>query len=173
MKCFVPHNVCFVKITKCLFILGYSLLIKTDKKSAVHTRIIWTCSWTHDGKYFGTGSRDGKVVIWETDTQKPYSPLELPEFSVTSLAFAPTFATKKDEYLTSIGVETGEIFLYGFTPFIENSWRLCFKIDGKYPFCGKHVMILNFILSNFLFLFFKSSLIIIVIISITYFINLL
>ncbi|XP_075212374.1 elongator complex protein 2 [Lycorma delicatula] len=111
---------------------GYSLLTKVDKKSAIHTRIIWTCVWTHDGKYFGTGSRDGKVVIWETTTQKPFTPLELFGSSVTSLAFAPSFLLKQNEYLLSIGLETGEVILYGFTPFIENNWRLCFKIVGDF-----------------------------------------
>ena len=33
-----------------------------DKKSKTHTRIIWTCSWSHDDRYFATGSRDKKVI---------------------------------------------------------------------------------------------------------------
>uniref|UniRef100_A0A803VYX9 Elongator complex protein 2 n=1 Tax=Ficedula albicollis TaxID=59894 RepID=A0A803VYX9_FICAL len=36
----------------------------TDKNTAVHSRIIWSCDWTPDSKYFITGSRDKKVIIW-------------------------------------------------------------------------------------------------------------
>lgn len=115
-------------------ILGYTLVAKTDKKSAVHTRIIWSCAWTHDSKYFGTGSRDGKVVVWEPSSQEHCTPLELSGCSVTSLAFAPCYIMNQNEYLSSIGLETGEIILYKCTPSTENCWRLCFKIDGKYPF---------------------------------------
>ena len=41
--------------------LGFILEQHADKKVAVHSRIIWTCSWSPDDKYFVTGSRDKKV----------------------------------------------------------------------------------------------------------------
>ncbi|OWF40684.1 Elongator complex protein 2 [Mizuhopecten yessoensis] len=42
----------------------FSKMAATDKKSAVHTRIIWSCAWSHDDKYFFTAARDKKVLVW-------------------------------------------------------------------------------------------------------------
>lgn len=39
----------------------FSLYTHTSKTSAVHTRIIWSCDWSMDNKYFVTSSRDKKV----------------------------------------------------------------------------------------------------------------
>ena len=42
----------------------YEKVAFTDKKNAVHSRLIWSCAWTQDAKYFGTSSRDKKVALW-------------------------------------------------------------------------------------------------------------
>ncbi|XP_060798762.1 elongator complex protein 2 isoform X2 [Neoarius graeffei] len=42
----------------------FSLYAHTSKDSAVHTRIIWSCDWSLDNKYFVTASRDKKVIMW-------------------------------------------------------------------------------------------------------------
>ncbi|KAG5896915.1 hypothetical protein JTB14_028143 [Gonioctena quinquepunctata] len=101
----------------------------TDKKNAAHSRIIWTCSWSHDSKYFGTGARDGKVVIWSINEEKdvPTSlgkcgiaskPLELKNESVTAVSFAPCLVHGK--YFVAIGFETGLINLFSWCP---NGWE--------------------------------------------------
>jgi len=41
----------------------FEQLCVSDKKSCVHSRVIWSCSWSHDDLYFITGSRDKKVNI--------------------------------------------------------------------------------------------------------------
>lgn len=41
----------------------FSLYAHTGKETAVHTRIIWSCDWSPDSKYFVTSSRD-KRVTW-------------------------------------------------------------------------------------------------------------
>ena len=45
--------------------LNYVKVSCTDKKTSVHQRLIWSCAWTGDSKYFATSSRDKKVAIWE------------------------------------------------------------------------------------------------------------
>uniref|UniRef100_A0A2K5NCR8 Elongator complex protein 2 n=1 Tax=Cercocebus atys TaxID=9531 RepID=A0A2K5NCR8_CERAT len=42
----------------------FSLFAFTNKITSVHSRIIWSCDWSPDSKYFFTGSRDKKVVVW-------------------------------------------------------------------------------------------------------------
>uniref|UniRef100_A0A8C7GJH7 Elongator complex protein 2 n=1 Tax=Oncorhynchus kisutch TaxID=8019 RepID=A0A8C7GJH7_ONCKI len=42
----------------------FSLYTSTRKDTAVHTRIIWSCDWSADNKYFVTSSRDKKVIVW-------------------------------------------------------------------------------------------------------------
>ncbi|XP_030845718.1 elongator complex protein 2-like [Strongylocentrotus purpuratus] len=42
----------------------YRLIAHTDKKTSVHSRIIWACSWSHDSQFFATSSRDKKVIVW-------------------------------------------------------------------------------------------------------------
>lgn len=77
-------------------------------KNPYHTRIVWSCDWSHDERYFVTTSRDKRVCIWETQeaigtSGSPPKPiiakaggsdlwLELSD-SVTASAFAPDFAT--------------------------------------------------------------------------------
>lgn len=38
-----------------------------DKNSSGHSRVIWTCAWTKDSRYFATGSRDKLLNIWLLD----------------------------------------------------------------------------------------------------------
>ena len=81
----------------------------SDKKTSPHKRIIWTCGWSHDGKYFFTGSRDKLVVAWDASTwQSLGQPLVLPD-SVTAVA-SPTLPCQP--YRLAVGLETGNICLY-------------------------------------------------------------
>lgn len=75
-------------------------------KNSFHTRIIWSCDWSHDDKYFVTTSRDKRVCIWLRDSMRPDTAarpiqlrpdakepwIELSE-SVTASAFASDFAS--------------------------------------------------------------------------------
>lgn len=38
----------------------FRLVARSDKKNQ-HARIIWSCAWSGDDKYFATASRDKKV----------------------------------------------------------------------------------------------------------------
>ena len=55
---------CSDVITLCVCVCvepHFSLYTHTGKDTAVHTRIIWSCDWSADSKYFVTSSRDKKV----------------------------------------------------------------------------------------------------------------
>lgn len=71
-----------------------------------HSRIIWGCSWSYDGKYFGTGSRDNTVIVWkkENNVIEGYK-IKFNE-SITSLAFK-----NSESYMLIVGTEIGEIFI--------------------------------------------------------------
>lgn len=119
-------------------VCDFKLIATTDKKNGIHTRIIWTCDWSHDSKYFGTGSRDGKVVAWhrtaaDTNSSLGYygavDTLELAKTdSVTAIAFAKHYLSESTEYLVAIGLETGYIHISS----IDTKWTQLFKIDRRY-----------------------------------------
>ncbi|KAK7867755.1 hypothetical protein R5R35_002257 [Gryllus longicercus] len=91
---------------------GFELISKTNNKTGLHSRIIWTCAWSADSKYFATGSRDGKLCIWKPEIGEPKNMcvLELKGTSITAVAFQPN--TSDQKYLLAIGLETGDIILY-------------------------------------------------------------
>ncbi|XP_030766678.1 probable elongator complex protein 2 [Sitophilus oryzae] len=102
----------------------FDLVSTTNKETGVHTRIIWTCAWTHDSQYFATGSRDGKLVLWHKNVQlesvpplgqvrQATSPLEFPNESVTAVAFGPGFL--EEAYIVAVGFENGTIDLFKIT----------------------------------------------------------
>ncbi|XP_037044564.1 probable elongator complex protein 2 isoform X3 [Bradysia coprophila] len=103
---------------------SFEMIATTDKKNGIHGRIIWTCDWTFDSKYFATGSRDGKIVCWRksdepTNTSlKQWSHagiLEMKNDSVTALAFTKCSQNVGSEYVVAVGLEVGIIHIYGFS----------------------------------------------------------
>lgn len=91
----------------------YKLKAASLKKDSLHTRIIWCCAWSHDSKYFATGSRDGKVGIWNPDEFKdneylPVTSIEMKDQSVTAIAFA-RINVAPESYVLAIGFESGNI----------------------------------------------------------------
>lgn len=98
----------------------FTLFATVDKRTSIHTRIIWCCAWTHDSRHFATGSRDGKVVVWKKNENLPENiveryiaasqSLELKGESVTAVAFAPNDVN--NNYLIAIGLESGAILIY-------------------------------------------------------------
>ncbi|CAK9832654.1 Elongator complex protein 2 [Anthophora retusa] len=86
-------------------------LIATSKKNNLHTRIIWCCSWTHDSSFFATGSRDGKIGVWNpnftADRIVPTTSLDV-KHSVTALVFSLQNISEH-LYVLAIGFETGYI----------------------------------------------------------------
>lgn len=52
----------------------YELFRFINSKNSYHTRIIWSCDWSNDDKYFVTTSRDKRVCIWYGVNNENYSP---------------------------------------------------------------------------------------------------
>ncbi|KAH8367125.1 hypothetical protein KR084_001812 [Drosophila pseudotakahashii] len=111
--------------------VGYQLVASTDKSNGVHTRIIWSCDWSHDGKFFVTSSRDGKVVAWKKGEDSKESSLngwqaagvlDLKNESITAVAFSSSYLNGADEtYILALGTETGLIKIY---QLVRGEWKL-------------------------------------------------
>ena len=67
------------------------MMARSEKKSSVITRIIWSCAWTWDSQHFLTASRDKRLVIWGQGEAGAWAQVgdsrSLPE-SVTSVTSA-------------------------------------------------------------------------------------
>lgn len=79
---------------------SFELARSLNSKNPFHTRIIWSCDWSHDDQYFVTTSRDKRACIWEGESfsseqeVKPVGAhLEL-EDAITAVAFAPDFTSQ-------------------------------------------------------------------------------
>jgi elongator complex protein 2 len=100
--------------------LATSLVARTDKKTAVHSRLIWAAAWTPDGQYFATASRDRRVVLWGQvgAAWGPAGPaLTLPD-SVTAVAL--TAGPRSGTYTAACGLESGALALADWGP--EGGW---------------------------------------------------
>uniref|UniRef100_A0A914VYB1 Elongator complex protein 2 n=1 Tax=Plectus sambesii TaxID=2011161 RepID=A0A914VYB1_9BILA len=93
--------------------LKWTKVAQSDKRTGIHTRIIWSCAWSPDSRYFATASRDKKLIFWRTDRQNatvtvtaigaPYVGAE----SITAVDFAPSMVDSN--YIVACGLENGRI----------------------------------------------------------------
>ncbi|CAH8592868.1 unnamed protein product [Heterobilharzia americana] len=94
-------------------------------KGQSHSRIIWTCGWSPDDKYFFTGSRDSTICCWN-GTCKTEMDIPVEGFCrldtykdcghpVTALDVCSTVNLQNisthPSYLMAVGLETGSIIL--------------------------------------------------------------
>ncbi|XP_070565909.1 elongator complex protein 2-like [Ptychodera flava] len=120
----------------------YSITAYTDKKTSLHSRIIWSCAWSHDDKFFATASRDKKVIVWGQrldDGANPassclgnYTALSTPlnvEDSATAVDFA-SVKTNTESYMLAIGTESGAIFIYGWALNKPSQWERYLLFDA-------------------------------------------
>ncbi|NXD16794.1 ELP2 protein, partial [Nothocercus nigrocapillus] len=118
----------------------------TNKNTALHSRIIWSCDWTPDSKYFITGSRDKKVIIWgqcdspatgegnALDSVQPRSTVLDAGESVTAVSVSRVL-TPDGRYLIAIGLESGMINFHtwkqsGPEP-VSADWSKCVEMDNS------------------------------------------
>uniref|UniRef100_A0A8C1VPH7 Elongator complex protein 2 n=1 Tax=Cyprinus carpio TaxID=7962 RepID=A0A8C1VPH7_CYPCA len=130
---------------------SFSLYANTSKDTAVHTRIIWSCDWSSDSKYFVTSSRDKKVIIWghcgsgdsvgecEGESVTPCSSVLDVGDSATAVSICP-YLCSDQSYLLAVGLENGKIVLYKWRPSEDLSsgsdWSRCGETDA----CQSHTL---------------------------------
>ncbi|XP_032277142.1 elongator complex protein 2 [Phoca vitulina] len=115
----------------------FSLFAFTNKVTAVHSRIIWSCDWSPDSKYFFTGSRDKKVVAWgECDSSDdsmehsigPCSSVLDVGGAVTAVGVCPLLSLSQ-RYVVTVGLECGKVCLYTWKKTDQvpeiNDWTHC------------------------------------------------
>ncbi|XP_011181582.2 elongator complex protein 2 [Zeugodacus cucurbitae] len=93
----------------------YRLKQKSAAKMSVHSRIIWTCDWSHDGKYFLTGGRDAVLGVWTQIENNEWAVClkETHSNPVTALALAPKLV-RTGVYQLALGFSNGDILLQQF-----------------------------------------------------------
>ncbi|XP_017275350.1 elongator complex protein 2 [Kryptolebias marmoratus] len=123
---------------------AFSLYAHTGKDTAVHSRIIWSCDWSPDSRYFVTSSRDKKVIVWgpcrpecSEDSAPPpeikpcSSVLDVGD-SATAVAFCPVFCAD-NSFLLTVGLESGRILLFRWKPGQDDAsgsdWIRCGETD--------------------------------------------
>ena len=72
-----------------------------------HSRIIWSCKFSHDDKLIASGSRDKSLKIWLP--QRPQESIHTFSFEhgVTSIDFYHDFVDGK--YVIAVGFDSGDI----------------------------------------------------------------
>lgn len=113
--------------------ITYVLKWASDKKNGIHQRIIWSCDWSRDSRYFATSSRDGKAVAWyisgECDNGslgnvKAKDVLDIKSESITAVAFGPH---QSPAYVAALGCESGRIYICR----LSEKWEICHQIDSR------------------------------------------
>ncbi|KND04539.1 Elongator subunit ELP2 [Spizellomyces punctatus DAOM BR117] len=82
-------------------------------QAKAHMRIIWDGAWSHDVRFFATGSRDKTVKIWakqfDGTSWKALTTLKFGE-GVTAVDFAPRLIA--NSYILAAGLEDGRIQVF-------------------------------------------------------------
>ncbi|KAM4631293.1 elongator complex protein 2 [Polymixia lowei] len=124
----------------------FSMYTHTGKDTAIHSRIIWSCDWSPDSKYFVTSSRDKKVIVWGPCSSEGLGDPALPPEvhhcssvldvgdSATAVAFCPVLCFD-NSYLLAVGLDCGRILLYKWRPGQEpaggEDWSRCGGTDAS------------------------------------------
>ncbi|XP_061110754.1 elongator complex protein 2 [Conger conger] len=125
---------------------AFSLHAHTTKSTSVHTRIIWSCDWSGDSRFFVTSSRDKKVIVWgecgSTEGVEENSPVAVAPCSsvldvgdsATSISVCPVLCPDHS-YLVAVGLENGKILFYKWRHLKDLSsgddWTKCAETDDS------------------------------------------
>ncbi|XP_065665851.1 elongator complex protein 2 isoform X2 [Hydra vulgaris] len=106
----------------------FSLVQCTDKKTSIHTRIIWSCSWFVDENYFVTASRDKKIIVWSRkNDQCKWDSVDTLDVGESATSVCVDKKTVCERYVVAVGMETGAIQLYFWND--KESWNLILKLS--------------------------------------------
>ncbi|RWS06810.1 elongator complex protein 2-like isoform X1 [Dinothrombium tinctorium] len=114
----------------------FTRIAYSDKKTGVHSRIIWDAAWTPDSKYFITASRDKKAVFWLIEDKSINDAVSLclgpvrccsdhvfvAKEAITSVDVDNSF--KNERYNVAFGLENGDFLLFTWSP--QNGWSELF-----------------------------------------------
>ncbi|CAF4793663.1 unnamed protein product [Rotaria sp. Silwood1] len=100
---------------------------RISSNNPYHKRIIWTCSFSHDDKYFITGARDQIIHVWHVN-EKSHDDNEQPceknylklNDSVTAVTFASRLI-ENEKYFVVAGLDNGTVLFYTWNEQI--SWQ--------------------------------------------------
>ena len=98
--------------------VNFEKVAQSEKKTG-HSRIIWSCSWSFDSRYFATASRDKKVAVWQVSRQedslvKNTTIVDCKE-PVTAVAFMTSSLTP-NTYHFAVGLESGTVKILKMMP---------------------------------------------------------
>jgi elongator complex protein 2 len=114
-----------------------------------HERIIWGCSWSHDGKFIATGARDKLVKIWDAQNVEQLAQQEGKKIGMPTVAkvtckepvTAVEFINKVlheygHEYMFAVGMEDGQIsVLQGVIDQQTGSWKVGLLVNIDVHLC--------------------------------------
>ncbi|CAF0806842.1 unnamed protein product [Rotaria sordida] len=111
---------------------------RISSNNQYHKRIIWTCSFSHDDKYFITGARDQMIHMWRV-TEKSNDDNEHPceknylklNDSITAVTFAPRLI-ETERYFVVAGLDNGSVLLYTWNE--QVSWQHLTSITAPLGF---------------------------------------
>lgn len=119
---------------------NYFRIAFSDKKTAIHSRIIWDCVFTYDDRYFVTVSRDKTAIVWSVidDNESNYSsnlgPVKACDNYLTLSESITTVDilnySVNDYYLIAFGLENGNICLYYWNP--KTFWTHLLDIEDSH-----------------------------------------
>uniref|UniRef100_A0A914ZVD2 Elongator complex protein 2 n=2 Tax=Parascaris univalens TaxID=6257 RepID=A0A914ZVD2_PARUN len=95
---------------------NWKLLGTSPKSGNVHSRIIWSCSWSADSKHFATGARDKKLAIWSVSRHSDVKFVMESKRSASVTAVAFCALVINGCYVLAIGLEDGRIEIVSWDP---------------------------------------------------------
>lgn len=112
----------------------YTRIAFSNKKTGIHSRIIWDCAWTPDSRVFLTSSRDKSVVVWElADKNTSTDPSQLINVNSSHVLNLDDSVTSVDihhclisPYLVCLALENGQLLIFSLD--LSSGWKKLFDL---------------------------------------------
>lgn len=107
----------------------------SQKKTAIHSRVLWDVSWFPAGDAFITSARDGQVIVWkikgENVSQSNLGPVQAEEDDILQMNDSVTSVDVLQEVsmnysLIAIGKEDGNVLLFAW--YDDHGWEKLIEI---------------------------------------------